>query len=157
MAQVRRAALGDPGPVDSALRQRMAALSEQQRFEQAATWRNRLEAARHGIESATQLRAFGQIPELVAARSRSGGWDIHVIRHGRMAAAAFCPANADARAVVETVVLGAEQVLPPPPPTTSALIAESRMLMRWLESARLVRIEGSWTLPLPGLRPATPG
>ncbi len=157
VAQVRRAALGDPGPVDSALRQRMAALSEQQRFEQAATWRNRLEAARHGIESATQLRAFGQIPELVAARSRSGGWDIHVIRHGRMAAAAFCPANADARAVVETVVLGAEQVLPPPPPTTSALIAESRMLMRWLESARLVRIEGSWTLPLPGLRPATPG
>ena len=132
----------------------MSGLAAQERFEQAATWRNRLDAALRGIRSAGELRAFGQLPEIVAARSQPGGWDIHVIRHGRLAGATFCGVGSDAHAAVEAVVKAAERVDPPPPPDTAALIAESRMVLRWLESARPIHIDGCWSMPV---RPAGNG
>lgn len=145
---------GDPGPVERALRARMGALAEDERFEQAAQWRDRLTAAVRGIRSAAELRTLGQLPEITAAASRPGGWDIHVIRHGRMAAAAFCPSGADARRAVEAAVAAAEHVDRPHPPGTAALVAESRLLMGWLERSRLVHVDGTWALPI---TPAAPG
>ena len=147
----REVMLGDTAAVEDALAQRMSALAAQERFEQAATWRDRLDAAARGIRSAGELRAFGQVPEIVAARSRPGGWDIHVIRHGRLAGATFCPVGSDAYAAVDAVVCAAEHVEPPAPPDTAALIAESRLLLRWLETARPIHIDGIWALPF---RPA---
>ncbi|HQR81178.1 MAG TPA: DEDD exonuclease domain-containing protein, partial [Actinomycetota bacterium] len=133
---------GDPGPVRAALGVRMGELADHERFEQAAQWRDRLTAAVRGIRSAAELRTIGQLPEITAAASRPGGWDIHVIRHGRMAAAAFCPAGADAHRAVEAAMQAAEHVQRPHPPGTAALVAESRLLMGWLESSRLVHVEG---------------
>lgn len=114
----------------------------------AATWRDRLDAASRGIHSAAQLRVFGQLRQIVAATSRPGGWDIHVIRHGRLAGATFCPVGADPHAAVDAVVTAAEAVEPPSPPDTAALISESRMLLRWLEGARPIDINGCWALPM---------
>ncbi len=150
-AHTREIMLGEGQGVEHAITSRMSALAAQERFEQAATWRNRLEAATRGIRSATHLRALGQIRQIVAATSRPGGWDIHVIRHGRLAGATFCPVGADPYAAVDAVVKAAEHVQPPAPPDTSALIAESRMLLRWLEDARPIHIDGRWALPV---RPA---
>lgn len=148
VTRARQVMLGQCSVLEKAISSRMAGLAAQQRFEQAAVWRDRLDTAVRGGHSAAQLRAFGQVGHIVAASSRPGGWDIHVISHGRMAAAAFCPTQADPRRVVQTAVAAAEQVQRPSPPNTSALIAESRMLLRWLESARLVEIDGVWTMPL---------
>ncbi|MFN8183452.1 MAG: DEDD exonuclease domain-containing protein [Candidatus Nanopelagicales bacterium] len=150
----RRAMTGDTADVSRVLQERMAGLAAQERFEQAATWRDRLDAALHGVNSATQLRVFGQIPQIVAAASRPGGWDIHVIAHGRLANAVFCPTTADPPRVVEAAMAAAEVVPRPAAPATAALVAESRLLMRWLESARPVHIDGCWALPLRG--PVTP-
>ncbi|MBK6763680.1 MAG: DEDD exonuclease domain-containing protein [Micrococcales bacterium] len=144
----RRAMAGDTALISRVLQERMSGLAGQERFEQAATWRDRLDAALAGVHSAAQLRALGQIPQIVAAASRPGGWDIHVIAHGRLANAVFCPTTADAHRVVETAVIAAEVVSRPPAPATAALVAESRMLMRWLESARPVHIDGCWALPV---------
>lgn len=144
----RRAMTGDTAEISRVLQERMAGLAGQERFEQAATWRDRLDAALKGVHSAAQLRAFGQIPQIVAAASRPGGWDIHVIAHGRLANAVFCPTTADAHRVVEAAVAAAEVVARPAAPATAALVGESRLLMRWLESARPVHIDGCWALPV---------
>jgi DNA polymerase-3 subunit epsilon len=128
--------------------ERMADLARDERFEQAATWRDRLTAAERAVASAASLRAFGQVAQVVAARPRPGGWEIHVIRHGRLAAAAFCPVGADAHRVVETAVLAAEDVPCPAPPATAALVAESRLLLQWLEEARLIGVTGCWSQPV---------
>lgn len=149
VADAARAALrGLVGDWDRPIRLRMGDLAREQRFEVAATWRDRLEAAERSVESASALRAFGQVPQIVAAAARPGGWDVHVVRFGRLAAATFCPAGADAHRVVEAAVTAAEQVEPPPPPATAALIAESKMLLRWLEQARLIGITGRWDQPI---------
>jgi DNA polymerase-3 subunit epsilon len=128
--------------------ERMADLARDERFEQAATWRDRLTAAERAVANAASLRAFGQVAQVVAARPRPGGWEIHVIRHGRLAAAAFCPVGADAHRVVETAVLAAEDVPCPAPPATAALVAESRLLLQWLEEARLIGVTGCWSQPV---------
>jgi len=146
----RRVMTGDSGPMEQSLRDRMGELAQQERFEQAGTWRDRLDAATRAIGSAAELRVFGQMEQIVAASSRPGGWDIHVIRHGRLAGATFCPVAADAHRAVDALVTTAEQVSPQPPPGTAALVAESRMLLRWLEGARPVHIEGCWALPTRG-------
>lgn len=144
----REVLLGSTAHAERAVAARMSRLAAQERFEQAATWRNRLDAALRGIHSAAELRAFGQLRQIVAARSRPGGWDIHVIRHGRLAGATFCSVGSDPHAAVEAVVMAAEHVAPPPPPDTAALIAESRMVLRWLESARPIHIDGCWSMPI---------
>jgi hypothetical protein len=54
----------------------------------------------------------------------------------------------DPHRVLETTLAASEHVDRPAPPDTSALVAESRMLLRWLESARLVDIDGEWTQPI---------
>lgn len=150
--RARSAVLDTHWLISDALHARMAGLAADERYEQAAVWRDRLDRAMAGARSAAHLRVFGQIPQLVAAAPRPGGWDIHVIRHGRLAGAAFCPVGGPAERIVEACVLSAEQVEPPPPPATAALSAESRMLLNWLDGARPVRIDGQWALPV-GPRP----
>ena len=149
VADVARTALrGLRADWDRRIRIRMADLARDERFEVAATWRDRLEAAEQAVVSASALRAFGQVPQIVAAAPRSGGWDVHVVRFGRLAAATFCPVGADAHRVVDTAVTAAEQVERPAPPATAALVSESRMLLRWLEQARLIGISGRWDQPI---------
>ena len=144
----REVLLGRSSLVEGALRARMSELAVQQRYEQAAVWRGRLEAASRGITSGVDLRSFCGLPQVVAASSRPGGWDLHVIRHGRLAAAAFCSVDSDPHRVLHATVSAAEQVEPPPPPASAALTEETRLLLQWLSTARLVGVEGQWTLPV---------
>ena len=146
--RARMALSGDHQLVEVPLHDRMSALAADERFEQAATWRDRLDHAVRGVRSAAELRVFGQLPQIVAAAPRPGGWDIHVVRHGRLAGATFCPRDGDARRAVDACVLAAEQVQAPSPPDTAALIAESRLLLRWLQQARPVAVDGQWALPV---------
>lgn len=146
--RARAALMTDQDVVESALRDRMAALAVDERFEQAAVWRDRLDLAARAMQSAAELRVFGQLAQIVAAAPRTGGWDIHVVRHGRLAGATFCPVGADAHGAVEACVLAAEDVRAPDPPDTAALTAESRLLLRWLHQARPIGIDGQWALPL---------
>lgn len=148
VAAARQAVAGQPWIIEAPLRERMDALAAEERFEQAATWRDRLAQAVDGIESASVLRVFGQIEQIVAAKPRAGGWDIHVVRHGRLAGADFCPTSASARRVVDACVAAAEDVARPAPPNTATLIAESRMLLKWLADARPVDVAGTWALPV---------
>jgi DNA polymerase-3 subunit epsilon len=143
----------DARPVIEAATRRMRPLAEAERFEDALPHRDRLRALLAATARAQRLRALGRCPELVAARpTPDHGWEIVVIRHGRLAATGVAPPGAAPRPFVDAVGAGADAVPPPPGGFPAASSEEVECLLRWLDSAgvRLVRIEGIWASPRHG-------
>jgi DNA polymerase-3 subunit epsilon len=130
----------------------MTALAEDQRFEDAGSWRDRLVSFLRGAARTQRLRALTGCAELVAARRESTGWAVHVVRHGRLAAAGVIPSGAHAGTWVDQLRASAETVLAGPGPTPAATAEETEKILRWLESdgVRLVHVEGEWTCPVGG-------
>ena len=79
---------------------------------------------------------------------------VHVVRHGRLAAAGVIPAGAHAGDWVRQLRAGADTVVPGPGPTPATTAEETEKVLRWLESdgIRLVAVEGEWSSPLGGAR-----
>ena len=77
-----------PGPRCSGVAGPAAAgWSGEQRFEEAATIRRRLETLTRTGGRFHRVRSLAACPEIVAARRDGDDWEIHVIRYGRLAAA----------------------------------------------------------------------
>lgn len=147
---LRTALTGDIDAVGHVARERMAALAAVQQYEDAARWRERLRALATGSLRAARLRALATAAQVVAAeQSPDGGWQVHVIRYGRLAAAGTVPPGVPARPHVDALIALAEHVLPPAS-GLAAYVEEIETLMRWLSSgrARLVECEGTLALPL---------
>ena len=84
---------GDPGRLVEALLARIERLAAQRRYEDAARVRARLAALLRAAVRMQRLTALTALPEVVAARPEpGGGWEIAVIRHGRLVAAGTVPA-----------------------------------------------------------------
>lgn len=146
VAERARAAMdGDSRAIIAALDVRMQSHSAAGRFEQARAWRDRLEIYLRASVRHQRLAALAGAGEIVAADLADGAWQIHVIRHGRLAAAGVAPRGSDPRPVVEALLLTAEHVEP-----GTALTEESEVLWKWLTSGdvRLVRIESPLATPL---------
>ncbi len=147
------ALVGDSRSVVSALQTRMGTLAEQERFEDAGTVRDRLLALVRGISRAQRIAPLASSPEIVAARPAAmGGWEIVVVRHGRLAATSVSPRGADPMPYVAAARETAEVVLPAPWPAPAALPEETEKILRWLESpgVRLVDLDGEWSCPVGG-------
>jgi DNA polymerase-3 subunit epsilon len=155
-AERARAALTlDARELEAAVRDKLRHLVDDQRFEDAAAWRDRLAAFARAAARGQELAELAAIPELVAARPTfDRGWEIHVVRHGRLAGAARIAPGVDPRPSVDAVVATAEQVTPAAGPVPAALPAETDRILRWLEApgTRLVRIadDGGWSMPAHG-------
>ncbi|HET9871705.1 MAG TPA: DEDD exonuclease domain-containing protein [Propionibacteriaceae bacterium] len=148
--QVRGALSNDVRPVVWALRGRLRRLVDQQRFEEAATIRRRLEAlARTGLRF-HRVRSLAACPEIVAARREGLNWEIHVIRYGRLAGAALATPHEVPQQVARATRVTAEQVAAPIGPLPAAGIEESERIASWLEQpgVRLIDIAGDWMWPL---------
>ncbi|GAA4095363.1 DEDD exonuclease domain-containing protein [Nocardioides kongjuensis] len=151
--QLRDTLLTRPDDVVDLVHARMSALAEQERFEEAAHHRDRLADFVRAAARTQRLTALTGCPEVVAARREDDGrWAVHVVRHGRLAAAGVIPAGADAVAYVEGLRASAETVLPTIGPTPAATAEESERILRWLESpgVRLVEVVGEWACPVQG-------
>ncbi len=149
----RHAMERDPEVVFSAIEARMRRLSAEQRYEEAAVDRDRLAAYIRTAARMQRLRSLTSIPQMVAASPAfDGGWDIHVVRHGRLAAAGVMPRGAHPVPYVDALVATAETVAPGPGPIPAASAEETECVLRWLDSpgVRLVRVEGTWSLPAYG-------
>ncbi|MFN8148049.1 MAG: DEDD exonuclease domain-containing protein [Candidatus Nanopelagicales bacterium] len=151
----RRALLDDARIVEQALLDRLSALSSDLRYEEAAQWRDRLETFARGAARAQEIASLAALPELVAARpSADGGWEIHVVRHGRLAGAAVVARGVDPRPSVDALVASSEQVEPAAGPAPAALVEETVRILRWLESDGVRLVPGpvpvSWSLPAHG-------
>ncbi|GAA3736344.1 DEDD exonuclease domain-containing protein [Salinactinospora qingdaonensis] len=150
-----RAMTVDAAPVVTALTSHIRGLSAQLRFEEAAVHRDRLTAFVEACARAERLTTLARLPHLVAARRAAAGWEMCVVRHGRLAASGVLTADSDPQRYLEALVATAETVAVASPeagPVPRATAAEMECVLRWLETpgVRLVELEGSWTCPVGG-------
>jgi DNA polymerase III subunit epsilon len=150
--QLRTSLLDAPDTVVASLSLRMESLSAASRFEDARSWRDRLSAFLRGVARTQRLRALTRCPEVVAARREDGRWAVHVVRHGRLAAAGVIPAGAHAGEWVRELRASADTVVAGPGPLPAATAEETEKVLRWLESdgVRLVHVDGEWSCPVGG-------
>jgi len=146
--RVRAALRGDPhDELIERLEAKMRRLSRSERYEDAALWRDRLTAALRAVGRAQRLQTLSAESELIAASPGPEGWDVHVIRHGRLAAAGVLPGRSGVRPLIDALLAGAESVVPSPSPAPAALIEETESILHWLEQPGVRLIEGRWVAP----------
>ncbi|WP_193605487.1 DEDD exonuclease domain-containing protein [Nocardioides dongkuii] len=151
--RLRDTLLRRPDEVVEAINVRMAALAADERFEEAGAHRDRLAAFVRAAARTQRLSALSRCAEVVAARREDDGrWAVHVVRHGRLAAAGVIPPGADAHQFVRELRASAETVADAPGPVPAATAEETEKVLRWLESPgiRLVEVDGEWVCPVAG-------
>ena len=122
VADVRRAMTSDAeGVVALDAEARAVASPRQQRYEEAAVHRDRLLAYVRGAARAQRIAPLAAMRELVAARRPArGGWELVLVRHGRLAGTTVSPPGADPMPYVAALRETGEVVLPAPPPMPAA-------------------------------------
>jgi len=153
VAAVREAMTGDAQGLVRALHRRIDTLSTSQRFEEAASHRDRLAAFLRAAARLQRIRGLTEIGQVVAARpTGAGGWELHVVRNGRLVAAGISPPGAYPRPYADALVASAETVRLRPGPLPACEAEEVECVLRWLErpDVRLVDTTGPWTCPVRG-------
>ncbi len=131
----------------------LAELATAAHFERAARRRDELAALLRAVGRRHRLAALAAVTELVAAApDGSGGWELAVVRHGRLASAGVAHRGVPPLPVIDALVASAETVLPGPGPLRGANPEETALLWRWLTrpGVRLVRTSAPWAEPLHG-------
>jgi DNA polymerase III subunit epsilon len=148
--RVRTALSSDVRPAVAGVRARLGRLVAQQRFEEAATIRSRLDTLTYTGLRFHRVRSLAACPEIVAARRSGGDWEIHVIRYGRLAGAGRATPRDVPQAVARAVRATAETVVKPPEPLPAAGIEETERIAAWLEQpgSRIMEMAGDWMWPL---------
>jgi DNA polymerase-3 subunit epsilon len=156
--QVRTTLTSDVRPACRALRGRLRRLVFEQRYEEAELLRRRLTALLDSALRFHRVTSLAACPQIVAARWEAppgspGEWQIHVIRHGRLAAAGVSRPGDVPQAVARMLVATAETVPPPTGPQSAATVEETLRIADWLErpGVRLIDIDGDWAWPLYGV------
>ncbi|MCX9190838.1 endonuclease [Carbonactinospora thermoautotrophica] len=153
VAAVREAMTGDIRPLVERLLGRIERLSAAQRYEEAATHRDRLAVFVRAAARMQRVAALSGCRQLVAAAPAfDGGWEIAVVRYGRLAGATRVPPGAAPGPYLDAVLATAETVLPGPGPTPAASVEETECVLRWLEQpgVRLIEVDGTWCSPVHG-------
>ncbi len=176
VAAVRDAMHHDATTTFTRGRDRLQLLTEQQRYEEAAGARDRLEAFLHAADRSQRRAPIASAPEIVAARRsvatpgwRNGGWEVVLIRHGRLAGTCVTPRGADPMPHIAALRATGEAVPAPDAARSGLLVEETDLLLGWLEQpgVRLVSVEEDdrrpWASPVRGagwaryhLRPGQP-
>ncbi|GIJ77854.1 DNA polymerase III subunit epsilon [Micromonospora phaseoli] len=147
------ATTGDPQPVVDALLARIETLSVGQRYEEAAVLRSRLAAVLRAAIRMQRLAALSGLAELAAAHpAAGGGWELALVRHGRLAGAGVSPPGVHPRPTLAAIRATAETVPPGHGPVPAASPEESERILSWLErpETRLVEMSAGWASPADG-------
>jgi len=138
------------------LRQRLTALAVDQRYEEAAVVRDRIATLVRSCARMQALVSLTRVAELVAARpDGDGGWQLVVIRHGRLVGADVAPRGVPPMPLVANLLDTAEVVTQTSASATLATVAtveETELLLRWLNEPgiRLVSVSQPWSSPAAG-------
>ena len=149
---VRASLTVDVRGVLTAPRAKLARLIDSERFEEAGQLTARLEAFVRASTRARRIEALAGCAQVVAAARGEQGWEVHVIRHGRLAAAALARPGEVVQAVARDAVLAAEQIPAPLRGLPAATIEEAERVAAWLErpGSRIIEIIGDWAWPVHG-------
>lgn len=151
--RIRSTLRESPRLVIEHLNQHMSALAAEDRFEEAAVQRDRLISFIALSAKTQRLNALTNCPELVAARRNDQGvWEVHVIRHGRLAGASTIPSTVNASTFIDQLCLSSESVVSVSDSPLAATPEESELILKWLDQSevRMVRATGDWTCPIEG-------
>jgi DNA polymerase-3 subunit epsilon len=143
---------GDPEPLLEPLRRRMAGYAAEQRYEQAAATRDRLEALSRALSDSRRTASLLDADELVLAVPRRGGREVTVIRGGQLAVTAVLPdADEDEVARLLATAAAVEPFDGPPP---RHLADEVRLITAWLDAvagrAEVLAVRGRLASPWVG-------
>ena len=150
---LRRSLWASPTVVTTAIRARMAKLADGERFEEAASHRNRMATFVRAAARSQRLRALTACSEVVRARRNDlGRWEVHVVRYGRLAAAGVIPDRHERPRLDRPSSGDGRDRHPPPRPRPGRHgggVREDPALAR-AAAHRLVHIEGVWSCPVGG-------
>lgn len=152
-APFRTAIASDPRVVVDALLARIDTLADDHRYEEAAVVRSRLTAVLRATVRMQRLVGLTRIAELTAARpAGDGGWELALVRYGRLAGAGVSPPGVHPRPALAAIRATAETVPAGHGPIPRASAEESERILSWLERSetRLVEISSGWSSPVSG-------
>jgi len=153
-ARVRAALTGATDEVVTAAAHEIERLAALERFEEAAARRDRAETFGRALGRGLRLAALQRASEVVAARAADGGWEIVLVRHGRLAGTAVSPRGVDPMAVVAELRATGEAVAAPERDGGAASVEETELLAGWLgrEGTRLIAFDhpeaDGWAVPV---------
>jgi DNA polymerase-3 subunit epsilon len=138
----------DPTVVVETLLARLGHLAAEQRYEVAGELRHQLHVFLRGALRGERLTALTQVEEVVAGHLTEEGWELVVVRRGRLCGAGTAPHDDDTLPKQIAVLLDeAEEVTPlPGNPLPCATAAETEMLLAWLTEPETVlfQVTGAW-------------
>jgi DNA polymerase-3 subunit epsilon len=153
VAAVLRAAVAcDPGALITPLLARVDRLAAEERYEDAAVLRDRIAVLLRAVRRRQRLEVLAAVPELVLARpDGDGGWQLTIVRRGRLVAAGNAPRGTSVRGTLPGLRATAE-TLTGPDDEPAASVDETELVLRWIEKpgTRLVELEGTLACPAPG-------
>ncbi|MFD5867704.1 DEDD exonuclease domain-containing protein [Corynebacterium sp. NPDC060344] len=131
----------------------VTAASEEGRYRRAAFLRDITADLILALDSRQRLGALAAVPQLQAAfPDGRGGWNLAVVRHGRLAAAGRSPRGADAAHIAGLLSQSAETVIPGDGPYRGANPHELRVVLNWLlrDDVRIGPTDAPWISPAEG-------
>ncbi len=142
---------GDPELLLAPLREKMRRYAAEQRYEQAAVTRDRLEALRRALDDRRRITTICAAGELVLARPHPRGREVTVLRHGQLVSVTIVPADDPIQLATNVPEDGPELIAGPPP---RHLVDEIRLVAQWLDQvagkAEVVAVSGTFASPAIG-------
>lgn len=152
-AVFRAAVASDPRALVAPLLTRVERLAAEERYEDAAVLRERVAVLLRAVRRRQRLESLADVPEVVLARpDGAGGWQLSVVRRGRLVAAGCAPAGTSVRATLAGLLTTAETPTGPED-EAAASVDETELVLRWMErpGTRLVELDGTLASPAPGI------
>jgi len=152
VARLEGALDGDPEALLAPLRRRMDAYAAQQRYEQAAATRDRLDALTRAMADLRRFGALAAVDEVVLARRHARGREVTILRRGQLAAVGvLAPDDPGGLDALRAAATAAEPFEGPPP---RHLVDEVRLVAHWLDGvageAELLDVDGCLASPSAG-------
>lgn len=132
----------------------VAAAAEAGRYKRAAFLRDITADLILSLERRQRLAGLAGVAQLKAAfPDGAGGWNLAVVRHGRLAAAGRSPRGANAAHVASLLADAAETVVPDDTPYRGASPDELAVVDSWLNrpDVRIGPTDGTWCSPAAGV------
>ncbi|MPQ97660.1 DEDD exonuclease domain-containing protein [Modestobacter sp. I12A-02628] len=154
VAEVFRAAVdSDPHALVAPLLARVDRLAGEARYEDAAVLRDRVAVLLRAVRRRQRLENLARVPEMALARpDGAGGWELAVVRRGRLVAASVAARGVPVRAHLAGLLATAETPAGPAG-ELAASVDETELVLRWMEEpgTRLVDVEGTLASRAPGI------